>query len=293
MRGEEDKKVNSDKSSFDVLDLILITSIFAANWPLLSWGSKFTKSWTASLSSLFVGVIMKLSNFGSSLSDCQILGAPCQWDCQWWVAGRGWLGFSRPLVSGNLIYPSNLDSYLLPYFFIKKLYWAFADILLQYCTFRPWVRFCFYFFGSIIKRTVNEVQSCLKWLYFYMYLWRQWYLHSVFQSVKEKNKANHEGVPNDCICSCEGIGICCCFYLFPRKSGFIWDLKPCKQPFDCWCHLSVWSKSQMSVTRQMRWRAKQEKAPILTFLPHYKIQIQEEEIHSHTNYKYKELKKRK
>ena len=35
-REGEDKKVNSDKSSFDVLDLILITSIFAANWSLLS-----------------------------------------------------------------------------------------------------------------------------------------------------------------------------------------------------------------------------------------------------------------
>ena len=73
-----DKKVNSDKSNFDVLDLILITSIFAANWSLLRWGSKFTKSKAGRLCSLFVGVIMKLSNFGSSLSDCQILGAPCQ-----------------------------------------------------------------------------------------------------------------------------------------------------------------------------------------------------------------------
>ena len=79
---EEDKKINSDKSSFDVLDLILITSIFAANWPLLSWGSKFTKSKAALLCSLFVGVIMKLSNFGSSLSGCQILGVPCQCCCQ-------------------------------------------------------------------------------------------------------------------------------------------------------------------------------------------------------------------
>ena len=33
--------------------------------------------------SLFVGVIMKLSNFGGILEeDCQILGAPCQPACQ-------------------------------------------------------------------------------------------------------------------------------------------------------------------------------------------------------------------
>ena len=128
MRGgrEEDKEINSDKSSFDVLDLILITNIFAANWSLLSWDSKFTKS---RLSSLFVGVIMKLSNFVSFLSDCQILGAPCQCGCQWWVGGgKGWLRFRQPLLSRNLIiviHPSsNLDTYL-PYLAVPRLFLSF------------------------------------------------------------------------------------------------------------------------------------------------------------------------
>ena len=105
---EEDKKINSDKSSFDVLDLILITSIFAANWSLLSWDSKFTKSRAARFSSLFVGVIMKLSNFGSSLSDCQILGAPCQqWGCQWgWRERVTWFQATFALWEPNTPFES-------------------------------------------------------------------------------------------------------------------------------------------------------------------------------------------
>ena len=97
------KEFIQTRVGFDVLDLILITSIFPANWSLLSLGSKFTKSRVRGASFPFCGrdyeIIqfcefpVRLSDFRGSLSTCLSESG-----------GKEWLEFWRPLDSGNLIY---------------------------------------------------------------------------------------------------------------------------------------------------------------------------------------------
>ena len=89
---------------FDVLDLILITSIFGANWVVLSWGSKFTKSRVRGASFPFCGRDYEIIQFwghpAGGLSDFRGSLSTCLSES----GGKEWLGFWWPLVSGNLIY---------------------------------------------------------------------------------------------------------------------------------------------------------------------------------------------
>ena len=78
---------------------------------------------------------MKLSNFVSSLSDCQILVAPCQCGCQWVaLAGERVTRFQATFALWKLpnIPFSNLDPYLpfalyLPRLFLSETFHLFPS----------------------------------------------------------------------------------------------------------------------------------------------------------------------
>ena len=116
---------------FDVLDLILITSIFGANWVVLSWGSKFTKSRVRGASFPFCGrdyeiiqfwghPVGGLSDFRGSLSTCLSESG-----------GKEWLEFWRPLVSGNLIYHQRQSLVRYPFKLNLHLQIIFITIIIQ------------------------------------------------------------------------------------------------------------------------------------------------------------------
>ena len=138
------KEFIQTRVGFDVLDLILITSIFGANWVVLSWGSKFTKSRVRGASFPFCGrdyeiiqfwghPVGGLSDFRGSLSTCLSESG-----------GKEWLEFWWPLVSGNLIYHQRQS--LVRYPFKLNLHLQIISIIIIQCSV---VLFCLVLFLSV------------------------------------------------------------------------------------------------------------------------------------------------